>query len=107
MQVNLRNTKVDARFVIVLRLIRAVKSIWKLLRNAGFSTYAQWGHCVENPRQLLRFLMLKCLKGRRETQSETSRWADGVAGEQAAKVDDIENVGQVLSVDLEAGFKAV
>ena len=35
-----------------------------------------------------------------EAQSVTARGSDGVAGEQTAEIDDVENVGQILSVDL-------
>ena len=35
-----------------------------------------------------------------EAKREAARGADGVAGEQAAEIDDVQDVGEVLSIDL-------
>ena len=40
------------------------------------------------------------LKTGREAHSNTSRRPDGVAGEETAEVDDIQDVSQILAVDL-------
>src|ERR1700683_2543009 len=47
------------------------------------------------------------LKRGGEAHGEGAGRADGVAGEEAAKVDDVEDVGEILAVNLEAGVKAL
>ena len=42
-----------------------------------------------------------------EAQSEASRRADRVAGEKATEVDDVENVGEVLSVNLQTNIHSI
>ena len=51
-------------------------------------------------------IVVRRLKIRGQTQRVTSRRPDGVAGEQAAKVDDVEDVVEVLSVNLKPHIQA-
>src|ERR1700691_1395153 len=36
----------------------------------------------------------------RKAEGETPRWSDGIAGKKAAEIDDIQNVGEILSIGL-------
>ena len=47
------------------------------------------------------------LEGRGEAEGEAAGGGDGVAGEEAAEVDDVEAVVEVVAVGLEAGGEAV
>lgn len=54
-----------------------------------------------------RIFMLSALKACCEAEGEASRWADGVAGEQTTEVDDVQDVGEILSVDLKEHMQTV
>jgi hypothetical protein len=54
-----------------------------------------------------RYLNKVRLEISRQAEGETARRSDGIAGEQAAKIDDVQDVVQILAVGLEAHLHAV
>ena len=47
------------------------------------------------------------LEGRGEAHGCAARWSDGVAGKKTPEVDDVKNVGKVLSIDLETHIQTL